>query len=338
MEKGSIILTETSPSLAFFVLGTSEGSKSAGIYLFIILRSPILKAQLYSNNIVVVRGVVAGGRGGWQISSSKSYVRPFITRRAPRPKCVLLSRVGVRKRLFFMTHGTCALARRQKRSEHSMQLSLINIIMTMQLSRDQVKNVVIRPMCEKDAPQVAEIWRRGLAQTAESHSLPLRPIMRFALEQYGENAMTPQGDVGPEGINLVDAWISKIDRTMLVASCDDDSNNNTMSIIGCIGVKVGKDMEEEEPDSTVASIWRMSVAESCRRHGVGLLLMKSAEDWARQKKCTTMMLETTNKIAARFYTKRAGYREEPFPKERSLVHHYMGIVKIYTKSLHIEER
>jgi len=183
-------------------------------------------------------------------------------------------------------------------------------------------------MHEMDAPQVAQIWRDGLEQTAESYVL-LKPLMGYLLHKYGDNAMTLEGDVGPQGRNLVDAWISKKDCTMLVA-CD---NAQKQKCIGCIGVKVGKDMKQPESGSTVASVWRMSVEKSVRRQGVGLSLMHAAEEWAQQRECKSMVLETTNKIAAQFYTAKAGYREEPFPKETSLFLHYLGIVKIYTKSL-----
>lgn len=194
-----------------------------------------------------------------------------------------------------------------------------------------VRNIRVRPMNENDAPAVASIWRRGLRQTAESYVV-LKPLMGYALEKYGDEALSEIGDVGPEGRNLVNTWVSKKDdRTMLVA----ESDNNV--IVGCIGVKIGKDMEKEEPGSTVASVWRMSVEESTRRQGVGLKLMHAAEQWARGNQCTTVVLETTNKIAAQFYTNKAGYREEPFPKERSLILHYVGIVKMYTKSFETAE-
>lgn len=200
-----------------------------------------------------------------------------------------------------------------------------------------VCNVLIRPMNAKDAAAVAKIWRDGLSQTADSHGFVLKPIMRYSLEHYGNEAMKTAGDVGPEGVNLVERWMAKVDRTMLVACCVDSDDGSESKCIGCIGVKIGGDMEKEEPGSTVASVWRMSVEESTRRQGVGLKLLRAAEEWAREHQCKTMVLETTNKIAAQFYTVKAGYQEESFPKERSVFLHYLDIVKIYTKSLDVQQ-
>jgi GNAT superfamily N-acetyltransferase len=212
----------------------------------------------------------------------------------------------------------------------SIRHGYVNTVMTSELQSSQAKsqNVVVRTMKQVDASQVAEIWRNGLAQTAGSYGLvPMRLIMGYAIEQYGNEAMKPKGDVGPQGSNLIDAWMKNDDRTMLVAT------SYSGVIVGCIGVKIGFDMKQQQPGSTVASVWRMSVAETWRRRGVGLLLMQAAEEWARRQGCTSMILETTNKLAAQFYVNKAGYREDPFPKDISLVHHYLGLVKTYTKSL-----
>lgn len=199
----------------------------------------------------------------------------------------------------------------------------------------QSRNVVVRPMKQEDAPSVAEIWRQGLSQTAESHGLFLGPLMQLSLAKYGQDAMKPTGDVGPNGMNLAKTWLAKDDRSMFVAACNSDDEHH--QIVGCIGVKVGQDMEKKEPNSTIASVWRMSVDEQFRRQGIGLKLMTAAEDWAREHECTRIQLETTNKIAAQFYTSKAGYQEEPFPKERSIILHYLNIVKMYTKTLTVDK-
>jgi GNAT superfamily N-acetyltransferase len=204
------------------------------------------------------------------------------------------------------------------------------MVMTSNTSSIPTKTFAVRQMARDDAPHVGEIWRRGLVQTAESYNFAvMKTILGYALDRYGQHAMTPEGDVGPGGRNLVHAWMNQNDRTMLVAT---DSSEGL--IVGCIGVKVGKDMTKQETGSTVASVWRMSVEESFRRQGVGLSLIRAAEEWARQQGCSSVVLETTNKFAAQFYIK-AGYREEPFPKEQSIIHHYMGLVKMYTKSLDV---
>lgn len=189
------------------------------------------------------------------------------------------------------------------------------------------EHVIVRPMSEEDAPVIAQIWRDGLKQTAESTHFVLRPVVSRFMEKYGEQAMLPDGHVGPDGKNLISNWIAKEDRIMFVAL-------QHLKCVGCVGVKVGTDIEKQESSSvTVASIWRLSVDERVRRQGVGMALMCAAEDWARQQGCTSMCLESANKIAAKFYVDKAGYKEEPFPMDESLFHHYAGLVMKYKKSL-----
>jgi GNAT superfamily N-acetyltransferase len=202
---------------------------------------------------------------------------------------------------------------------------------SIQFEHPESPDVTSRPPRAQDSPVKSDISLPVLTPVGESEKLP--PLMGYSLERYGNEALAENGDVGPEGKHLFKTWMSpdKDDRTMLVAESDENV------IVGCIGVKIGKDMEKEEPGSTVASIWRMSVEESARRQGVGLSLIHAAERWARGHQCTTMVLETANKIAGQFYTKKAGYCEEPFPKERSLFLHYAGIVKMYTKSFETAE-
>ena len=91
---------------------------------------------------------------------------------------------------------------------------------------------------------------------------------------------------------------------------------------GCVGVKVGTDIEKQESGSVAASIWRLSVDERVRRQGVGMALMCAAEDWARQQGCTCMSLATSNNFAAKFYVEKAGYSEEPFLMDESLFLHF----------------
>jgi GNAT superfamily N-acetyltransferase len=146
------------------------------------------------------------------------------------------------------------------------------------------------------------------------------------MKKYGDHAMLPDGDVGPDGENLISNWISKEDRIMFVAL-------QGLKCVGCVGVKVGTDIEKQESGSVVASIWRLSVDERARRQGVGMALMCAAEDWARQQGCSSMSLKSANKIAAKFYVEKAGYKEEPFPMDESLFHHYMRLVMNYKKSL-----
>ena len=156
------------------------------------------------------------------------------------------------------------------------------------------------------------------------------------MEEYGEEAMRPDGDVGPCGSNLVTNWIScNTDRTMLVACLED-------KCVGCVCVKVGSDIQKAEPNSTVASIWRLSVDEAVRRRGYGKALMDAAEEWARKQGCTQMCLETANPTAGKFYTETMGYQVHRYPVEpfsiSLLIFSYSGVIKKYTKSLVATDR
>jgi hypothetical protein len=93
------------------------------------------------------------------------------------------------------------------------------MVMTSNTPSIPTKTFAVRPMARDDAPHVGEIWRRGLAQTAESYNFAMmKTILGYALDRYGQHAMTREGDVGPGGRNLVDAWMNQNDRTMLVAT------------------------------------------------------------------------------------------------------------------------
>jgi len=164
--------------------------------------------------------------------------------------------------------------------------------------------VSVRPLTAQDAAAVAQIWKDGLQQTAEASPWWIRTKMVDGMHKYGESALKEDGDVGPNGINLMPKWNAKATRRMFVAVLDD----NNERVVGAVGVRKGyEENEEHDPDCKLASIWRMSVDTSVRRQGVGLALIEKAEDWARENKCTRMKLVTANPVAGRFYVEKAGY-------------------------------
>jgi ribosomal protein S18 acetylase RimI-like enzyme len=178
----------------------------------------------------------------------------------------------------------------------SVSLIVISIIMSTTIKFN------VRLMKAGDEASIAEIWRQGLKQTADANWIVIRPIMRYKMEEYGNNSLSETGDMGPKGCKLLEAW-SRNDRAMLVACSADDSSQ----IVGVVGVKKGASHDQDEPDSTIASIWKMSVHPSVRRRGLGHVLMLAAEDYARDTlQCTTLALITANPIAGKFYTK-AGF-------------------------------
>jgi len=126
-----------------------------------------------------------------------------------------------------------------------------------------------------------------------------------------DEAVTEQGNLGPDGSNLFGIW-SRSDRCFLVAEFRG-------RVIGCCGVKRGTDSQGTAEESCpVCSVWKVSVDASMRRSGVGQLLMEAAEAWALDAGATEMNLCTGNPAARDFYCKRMGYAKlgnsaEPTP-------------------------
>jgi ribosomal protein S18 acetylase RimI-like enzyme len=128
------------------------------------------------------------------------------------------------------------------------------------------------------------------------------------MKEYGEEATSASGDVGPNGSNLMEFWGDKEDRVMLVATLAEDPD----VVVGAVAVKKGPSYSDVEPESTEASIWRMSVSSNVRRRGLGKKLMQAAEEWARDKyHCTSMGLWTANAVAGKFYCDKAGFEVVP---------------------------
>ena len=171
--------------------------------------------------------------------------------------------------------------------------------------------VIIRPLQESDAPSVCKIWCSGLSQTTD-HAIPwfLRPIATQKMNEMRDAAISTDGDVGPDGANLIKMYGNRKDRTMFVA-CEEVESTDV--ILGCCAVKKGMDENKEEPESDIASIWRMSVDESHRGKGVATKLMEECERYAKNDlQCKRMGLWTLNPVASKFYMNRMGYRKEDY--------------------------
>ena len=191
------------------------------------------------------------------------------------------------------------------------------------------KTITIRLMHAGDERAIADIWLRGLSQTADANLFFLRPILRSKMEQYGKEALCETGDMGLMGSKLMEVW-SRPDRAMFVACLAADSDR----IVGVIGVKRGASDEDEESDSTLASIWKMSVDDSARRQGIGKALVQAAEEHARTNlQCQAMVLMTANPIAGEFYEKACGFVRVPPTHWYESFHPTNLIVRRYRKEL-----
>jgi ribosomal protein S18 acetylase RimI-like enzyme len=158
--------------------------------------------------------------------------------------------------------------------------------------------ITIRRLQEKDGPIVAKIWVNGLSQTIENWSAPWRPLLRWAFNKEVVSTTSDDGDIGPKGANLMVKWMMADDRTFLVMAEIDDG-----TVGGCVGVRRDKGQSHDTNDkqSKIASIWRLSVAETARRRGVATQLMAAAEEWAKSIGCESMWLMCGNPRGQDFY-------------------------------------
>lgn len=172
-------------------------------------------------------------------------------------------------------------------------------------------NITFRPIQPGDAAQVAEIWRAGLSQTYESMSDPMeRERVQGFMKEYEERAFAKDGDVGPDGCNLVQRWGGKESFAngckFMIVAIDDNATRTETVVLGCCGVKRGisEETDIQEKDATeVFSIWRLSVSADARGMGLGRLLMEKAEGWAVEHGGKKMILYTGNPAASSFYQK-----------------------------------
>ena len=188
-------------------------------------------------------------------------------------------------------------------------------------------SVRIRPFVPGDSAAVAAIWVSGLRQTVDSTSGIKSILMRRAMEWLERDATSAGGDVGPDGANLAAHWCSQDGREMLVATLVGSEED---VVVGCCGVIRGTD--ERNPaaadgECDVCSVWRVSVAESARRRGVGAALMGAAEDWARARGACRMRLVTGNPVAATFYADGMGYERPGWRWDRMLPRYVMWFEK-----------
>ena len=142
-------------------------------------------------------------------------------------------------------------------------------------------------------------------------------------------ALSADGDVGPDGANLTKTYNGD-DRCMMVATVGDPPQ-----VVGCCAVKRGMDSTKIEAESSIGSIWRMSVDPSARGKGIATKLMTACESWARQNGCKSMGLWTVNPVAANFYVKRMGYQpaEQFYFFDFWLAKQFIPPAVKYTKSL-----
>lgn len=197
------------------------------------------------------------------------------------------------------------------------------------MTNTATESVIVRPIKAGDAAAVAQIWRDGLAQTAEGLEEPMRSKMLQGMEEYGANAMREDGDVGPNGCKLMEFW-GKEGCVMLVVCLPENPNE----VVGAVGVKQGLTYDNVEPDSKEASIWRMSVSSKVRRRGLGRALMKAADEYAQAKfGCTKMGLLTANDIAAKFYTEKVGFQVVPQTDEPKDLSDPRSKIRQYIKEL-----
>jgi len=164
-------------------------------------------------------------------------------------------------------------------------------------------DVAIRVLSDPDKADVCRIWVDGLEQSKMAVPWFLRPWLLRKMHKMRDASLSNEGDVGPNGKNLLQTYSGKEDRRMFVACVGEPS-----VVVGCCAVKRGMDETKSEEESQICSIWRMSVDVNYRGHGIATKLMAACEDWSAEKRCTKMGLFTINPVAAKFYVDRMGYQ------------------------------
>ena len=170
------------------------------------------------------------------------------------------------------------------------------------MSCDEASNTrptfYVRDFQIEDAKACANIWKNGLDQTWKQYWF-LQKFWKRSMERLAQEALAPDGDVGPDGKNLHKIWM-KNDRKMIVAVTNSKADNpEHETVIGCVAVKRGCD---ETTDAAVTdhrfAIFRWSVDENCRGSGVGKALVIAAEEFARQNAGTELWATTANPISS----------------------------------------
>jgi GNAT superfamily N-acetyltransferase len=187
---------------------------------------------------------------------------------------------------------------------------------------DGSPSIIIRPFEPRDSAAVAAIWVGGLQQTIDSTGGLMSLLMQPAMAWLKRSATAADGDVGPDGANLAAHWCSHDGRQMLVATMDSGV------VVGCCGVIRGTDEKKSAPTGCdVCSVWRLSVAETARRRGVAMALMRAAEDWARKEGASSIRLVTGNHVAATFYVERMRYERPGWRWDQNLPRYDMWFEK-----------
>ena len=87
------------------------------------------------------------------------------------------------------------------------------------MSCDEASNTrptfYVRDFQIEDAKACANIWKNGLDQTWKQYWF-LQKFWKRSMERLAQEALAPDGDVGPDGKNLNRIWM-KNDRKMIVA-------------------------------------------------------------------------------------------------------------------------
>lgn len=100
-------------------------------------------------------------------------------------------------------------------------------------------------------------------------------------------------------------------------------DSSTHAPLGCVAVKAVHTLHGERVKGVgvvagEASIWRLSVAPSARRLGVGAALVRAAEGWAKAQRCSHISLITGNPESQAFY-RRIGYGTEDERRARAVL-------------------
>lgn len=166
--------------------------------------------------------------------------------------------------------------------------------------------IVVRSFDETlDLASIQEIWKSGLSQTFEDSNIFARWFGGLMFGIMALHACGPWGDLGGKVV----FW-KQPRRNLFVAvkKAPVGENGGKEEILGCVACKEGQSMSDD-PASKDASIFRLSVAEFARGHGVASLLMDAAEQFARDQGALHIFAVTGNPKAARLYLKR-GFRED----------------------------
>jgi ribosomal protein S18 acetylase RimI-like enzyme len=162
--------------------------------------------------------------------------------------------------------------------------------------------IVVRQIESRDASQAAKVWVDGLQQTIDSAPPEKRDKYAKYFKASVEKECSEGERVGPNGKGLLSFYNNRNqDCCMFVAVRND-------VVLGLVGVKRGMHYsefpnDEESEDYSLFSIWKLSVASSGRRLGIGEKLMNAAEEWVKhQEGSKKIRLYTGNPVAAKFYT------------------------------------